>query len=141
MNRDLFKKLIDEQPLTAEETLRLDGALEGEGSKMARHAVSALDDDAPSMTWRSSLNQRLAQVSRKRRTAVYWRFGVAASAVAAASVLVVSFFQPYRPETVKSPQIAERPELSVEEAILTEHEYQMGQASVGVQVSFNEAGS
>ncbi len=139
MNKDLFKKLIDEQPLTAEESLRLDGALEGEGSKMARHAVSALDDDAPSMAWRSSLNQKLSLVSRKRRTAVYWRFGVAASAVAAASVLVVSFFQPFQAPSSVPTRVAK--EASVEEAIITDHEGQLGQASLGVYASFNEAGS
>ncbi len=141
MDKELFKKLIDEQPLTAEEALRLDGALEGEGSKMALHAVSALSEDAPSMTWRSSLNQRLSQVSRMRRTAVYWRFGVAASAVAAASVLVVSFIQPFRPETVENPRIADNNEPTVEEAILIEQEDAMGQASLGVHISFNETGS
>lgn len=139
MNKDLFKKLVHEQPLTAEEALRLDSALEGEGSKMAQHAVSTLDDDSPSMAWRSSLNQRLTQVSKRRRTAVYWRFGAAASAVAAVSVLVVSFIQPF--EAPSQPPTRVAAESSVEEAILTDHEGQMGQASLGVHVSFNEAGS
>jgi negative regulator of sigma E activity len=106
---------------------------------MALHAVSALDDDSPSMAWRSTLNQRLSQVSSQRRAAVYWRFGAAASAIAAASVLVVSFIQPF--ESPSQPPTRVATESSVEEAILTDHENQMGQASVGVHVSFNEAGS
>jgi hypothetical protein len=105
----------------------------------AARAVCSLEDAAPSLAWRSSLNQRLSQVSKRRRTAVYWRFGAAAGAVAACWALVASVVQPF--EAPSQPPTRVATESSLEEAILTDHENQMGQASVGVHVSFNEAGS
>lgn len=144
MDKDMFKKLAAEQPMTAEETLRLDAALDGEAGRLSRHAMAALGEDAPSLAWRSELNQKLSHVSRRRRQAVYWRFGVAASGVAAATVFVLSFMAPIDSEQRPSPRIADRhaPATTLEDAIIGEHESQMGQASLGVMnVAFNESGS
>lgn len=143
MDKDMFKKLAAEQPMTAEETLRLDAALDGDAERLSRHAMASLGEDSPSLAWRSSLNQRLSQVSRRRRQAVYWRFGVAASGVAAATVFVLSFMAPMNTEERPSPRIADHHRASsLEDAIIGEHESQMGQASLGVMnVSYTESGS
>jgi hypothetical protein len=144
MDKDMFNKLAAEQPMTAEEALRLDAALESDSEKLSRHALSALGEDSPSLAWRSALNQRLAHVSRRRRQTVYWRFGVAASGVAAATVFVLSFMMPSPPSERLTPRVVERgaPAASLEDAIIGEHEDQMGQASLGVMnVAFNDTGS
>jgi hypothetical protein len=143
MDKDMFKKLAAEQPMTAEEALRLDAALEGDTERLSRHAMAALGEDSPSLAWRSSLNQRLSHVSRRRRQAVYWRFGVAVSGVAAATVFVLSFMVPMDTQERPSPRIADHHRAcSLEDAIIGEHESQMGQASLGVMnVSYSETGS
>ena len=135
MDKELFKKVIGEQPLTVEEALRLDGALESEKSVLISKMVAGLEDDAPSLVWRSALNSKLEAASRKRRTAVVWRFGLAASAVAAGSFLIVGLLRPVEKD---APRVMTADnEVSVEEAILGEHEYATGQASLGVHVSFD----
>ena len=141
MDKELFNKLRNEHPLTAEEALRLDEMLEGGGSRLVAQAVSALQDEEPSLTWRSALNERLASVSRSRRTALVWRFGAAATAVAAASFAVLTLVQPRVPEQSQGPRIAENRGPTLEDTILSEHQDAMGQASLGIHVSFDETGS
>ena len=138
MDRELFKKVLKEEPLSVEEALALDGALEGARSQAVSRLVSGLDDDALSLRWRSELNQKLMSASRQRRAASYWRFGLTASAVTAACVFALSLFNPL-PERESPPvRIAEQ---SVEDAILSEHQGAVGEASLGVHVPFEETGS
>ena len=142
MDKELIQKVLTEHPLTAEEALRLDGALEGDAGKWIAHVVSSLPEESLSLTWRSELNERLAKVSRRRRRVVYWRLGFGAAAVAAASILTVMLVQPVQPTGAPRPGIVDtRPEESLEDAILAGHRDAMSQASLGVSVSFNEAGS
>ena len=138
MDKDLLKKLTSEQALTAEETLRLDRTLDlGEASETAR-MVSLLPEDAPSMAWRSGLNERLATVSRKRRSALYWRFGTATAAVAACSFLVFSLVRPAdHARPIQGGAVVENTKrASLEDAIIGEHETAANEASLGVQISF-----
>lgn len=140
MNKDLLKKLNGEQPLTAEESLRLDAALETQAPVAS--VVAGLPDESPSMSWRSGLNQRLAKVSRTRRAAPVWRLGIAAVGVAAASLLVVSLLQPVPPDNgpVKTTVAESKVKPSLEDAILAEHNDATSQASLGVHVSYRETG-
>ncbi len=143
MDKDLIRKLTDEQPLTAEESLRLDAALESADSVRFAQSVSRLADETPSLAWRSALNESLSKVSRRRRTGLVLRYGFGATAVAAASFLVVSFIQPFRAEDGgKAPAVVDnRSESSLEDEIVAGHHDAMSRASLGVAVSFNESGS
>src|SRR5258705_309376 len=100
MNFDLKNKLVEEQPLTSEETLRLDEAIEGQSAVPS--LMAGLQDPAPSMSWRSGLNQRLLlQSGRQRRQARYrWISGFAA---AAAVTTVVLFTVPKTEGTLAQP--------------------------------------
>lgn len=143
MDKELIQKLTQEQPLGAEEALRLDAALEGPEGRSIALAVSNLAEDAPSLAWRSGLNEALSKVSRRRRAVVVLRFGFGATAVAAACFLVATFFQPMQPTApVGNQSVADnKPEESLEDAILAGHQDAMNQASLGVTVSFGESGS
>jgi hypothetical protein len=138
MDKELFKKLVGEQALTAEEALRLDEALEV--TRTAKDVVEELPDETPSLSWRSGLNQRLALVSKRRRTVVLLRFGMAATAVAAASLLAITLFQPINKPKPAGAHYAEN-EPSLEETILSGHEEATSQASLGVYVAYDETGS
>jgi hypothetical protein len=140
MNKDLLNKVKVEQPLTAEESLRLDAALEAQ--ERVASVVSGLPDEAPSLSWRSELNQRLARVSRTRRAGPVWRFGIAAVGMAAVSLMVISLLQPVPSESggVKTAVAEGKAKASLEDAILAEHNDATSQASLGVHVSYNEAG-
>jgi hypothetical protein len=125
MNRELKKKLTDEQPLTVEETLRLDEAIEGQTVVPA--LLAGLDDTSPSLAWRSELNQKLLLQSgrHKRHTTFRWFSGVAAAA-ALVAVAFLSVPRPTKTEFVREPlagvskpAVKEGP--SVEESLLTAH--------------------
>ncbi len=140
MDKNLLKKIVAENELSAEESLRLDEALEATGSAAARRAVRALHDDAPSMAWRSDLNEKLGKASRRQRTLVTWRYGLAVTAGATAMFLFVNFWQPGSIDgsTVIDPRpVAES--ASMEDDILSDHQNAMTQASMGVIVSFDES--
>jgi hypothetical protein len=140
---DLNRKLTEEHPLTAEEALRLDGALESARSQFVATLVSGLPDEAPSLEWRSQLNEKLARCSKRKRTVRYWRFGfgaTAAMAVCAALVMMV------RPDGGSQPIAPNRavenvPQETVEDAILSGHEEMVSQASLGVSVAYHDSGS
>lgn len=138
MDKELFKKIEAENDLSAEESLRLDEALEATGSAAAGRAVHALHDDAPSMAWRSDLNEKLGKASRRQRTLVIWRYGLAVTAGATAMFLVVSFGQPIPrgPTPVMPPQISDS--ASLEDDIVSDHQNAVTQISMGVIVSFDE---
>jgi len=92
MDRDLLRKLEDERSLTPDEWLRLDEALESGAAQTARVMVSTLANDQPSMAWRSELNVKLAQTSkraRQRRTMMRWLPVMAAPVAAGCAFLVM----------------------------------------------------
>jgi hypothetical protein len=140
MDKELISKLKAEQPLTAEESLRLDTALDS--TDLARRAVSELPDEAPSLAWRSGLNERLVAVSRKRLTHVYWRFGLSAAVCGAATLFVLTvFLKPIGQPQDDGGQVRVAKEKTVEDAILSEHQDALGEMSLGVHVTFDESGS
>jgi hypothetical protein len=139
MNKDMFKKLENEQPLTADEALFLDEVLEGESANVSLLAMGGLSEDSPSLAWRSGLNVELAKVSRRRRSLVFLRYGIATGAVAAACASILMLVRPSEQPAPVETRIAQ--ESTVEDAIFSEHESMMGNASLGVHVSFNDSGS
>lgn len=142
MDKGLIQKMLKEQALGAEEALMLDSALEGRSQESVRQLVAGLEDASPSMAWRSGLNQRLFKATRSTRHAAFWRFGAAATAVAGASLLLVSLTT--RPDL--DPQVSVQPPTvagnahrqSLEDTLLNSHQDEMSQASLGVYVSFND---
>jgi hypothetical protein len=145
MDKELIGKLKGEQPLSAEEALRLDSALESERGQMVASIVSGLVDESPSLAWRSSLNERLAKSARKSRAALAWRFGFGATAAAATFVLAVILMQPTSVPDRAAPEprntVDNTPKESVEDAILAGHQDVVQQASLGVSVAYNDSGS
>lgn len=122
MNWELKKKLANEQHLSVEEALRLDQALEAESNVSA--LMKSLEDEAPSLAWRSALNEKLiASTGRRKRTyAVRWVSGFAATAAVAIFAFVslprvnpiATDYQPQNTvKTVKS--------TGLEESLLTAH--------------------
>ena len=140
MDKKLLLKIEAENDLSAEESLRLDEALEATGSAGAGRIVRGLGDEAPSMAWRSDLNEKLFKGSRRRRTAVIWRYGLAVTVGAAAMFLFVNFDQPIPGKTTTFNETAPISQAaSLEDDILSDHQNAMTQASMGVIVSFDQS--
>lgn len=140
---DLKRKLMEELPLTAEEALRLDSSLESSAGLSIAKAVAGLPDDAPSLEWRSRLNEKLAKASKRRKAIVFWRVGFGATAAAAVCTVFVLMAQPNvgQDSPIVSPTTVENtPKESVEDAIISEHEGTVTQASLGVSVAFHDIG-
>ncbi|HXH60165.1 MAG TPA: hypothetical protein VNI20_02275 [Fimbriimonadaceae bacterium] len=142
MDKGLFKKVLDEQALSAEEALALDGELEGTAQTSVGKIVGALEDHAPSLSWRSGLNQRLAKESRGRRFTPVFRYSFALVAVAGATLLVATFMRApgaTRPTDVNSPVAADSSKHeSLEDTLMYEHQEEASKASLGIYVSFND---
>ena len=138
MDKKLFNKILADEQLSAEESLRLDEALESKASAAAVSAVRALGDEAPSLAWRSDLNEKLMKGSRRRRTQVMWRYGLAVTAGATAMFLFVNFSQPIPGKTTTFGEPAHVSQAaSLEDDVLSDHQNAMTQASMGVIVSFD----
>lgn len=140
MDKDMFKKLIEERPLTAEEALTLDELLEGETSRQVAHMVAAQHDDAPSLTWRSKLNQKLSLLTGKKRRTLVWRLGAAVSTGAVAALFFMAVLnQPVTPDPrIASPHDVNyaSDETTLEESIMDDHETSMTRVSLGVYGSY-----
>ncbi len=113
MNEDLLKKLTEERPLTPEEALELDQALESPGQAQAAAWVRGLSAPEPSMAWRSALNRRLARPARRRTV---WLWGSAAATVTALSALLAVALH----QAASGPSAA-GPGPSVEQALVDTH--------------------
>ena len=115
--------------------------MEATGSASAGRAVRALHDDAPSLARRSDLNEKLTKASRRQRTLLIWRYGLAVTAGATAMFLFVSFGQPGpidRQIVDKGNPIVDS--ASLEDDIVSDHQNAMMQGSMGVVVSFDDSG-
>ena len=140
MDKRLFDKILADEQLSAEESLRLDQALELKGSTAAGRAVGELPDEAPSMAWRSDLNEKLSKGSRQHRNLLMWRYGLAVSAGATAMFLIVNFGQPIADNAAPfsdPPLVTDS--TTLEDDILSDHQNAMTQISMGVVVSFDES--
>ena len=107
MNRDLMQKMLREEKLTAEEQLQLDALLEKQAG--TQPLLQQLDEDTPSMAWRSALNERLHAVTPapSRPRFAWLRWAPLVGAVAAGAVVFTMMNKPVQP----SPQsVANTPE-------------------------------
>ncbi len=111
MDKSLLQKIAREEPLSAEESLRLDQALDVQ--EPVANLVAHLPEDAPSLAWRSELNQRLAHTKVKRRQFSLFRWGSGALAAAAAVTALVVVVSNTAPKPAAKG--------SVEEVILSAH--------------------
>lgn len=121
MNQELLNKALHERPLTAEETLALDMALEQNSCAAVAGLVRGLESDAPNMEWRSGLNTKLAAASRSRqRRAWLGMIGLGAPIAACAAALAFWVMQP-RSEGSQSPVAQESYDSSVEAILASSH--------------------
>lgn len=112
-----INKLILEEPLTLAETLQLEQALESQSGM--RNVVENLDDDSPSLAWRSKLNERLLAETPQSKAKFNWRsivgFGSAATACALAAYVIFARPSAVLPGSDPAP-------LSTESVLVAAHE-------------------
>jgi len=110
VKKELFEKLVKDQPLTAHEAHELDQILDAQEKLGVSHLVRRVSADEPSLAWRSSLNQALAAQAPVRSKRNPWLvFGTVLAPAAAAVALAVFVFNPAfnRPSTAQpSAQVA-----------------------------------
>ena len=132
MNDGQMRKLWEEQPMTLDESLALDDALEAQAG--LGRLVHDLPDPEPSLAWRSALNGRLMAVSPKRRKSPVWTWlsgGVAATALAAFAFVNLIPETP-NPEPRVDPAPVVTSSTGVEESLLTAHNDANLESGLGV---------
>ncbi len=133
LDKDLLRKLDEEQPLSVADALRLDEALEADDTR-CRGLLTDCEDAAPSFAWRSELNQRLATTRRapKLKLLVGWAGGLTA---VAASALVLFMNQTPVQNPSRKQVVANDSNLaahsSFEDALISSHMQGAAQSSVG----------
>jgi len=92
MDKNLWNKLVNEEPLDAAEHIALEQALEAGDESLAAYYLSHVENPAPSLAWRSELNEQLKQIAPKPATPVWrlWAWGGAVAACAAACAFMVT---------------------------------------------------
>lgn len=138
MDRDLLQKMISEQPLTAEESLRLDEALARQDESLLVKSLAAHTNDEPSLAWRSALNSRLGRSAGRARRAKFLGWGAGTAAVAAAALALVTLMTPPAPSP--SLNMARSDKASLEELLITEHRDAVTRASLDVPVPVRDRG-
>ncbi len=92
MDKNLWNKLVNEEPLDAAEHIALEQALEAGDESLTAYYLSHVENPAPSLAWRSELNEQLKQIAPKPATPVWrlWAWGGAVAACAAACAFMVT---------------------------------------------------
>lgn len=131
LEKEILRKMVDEQPLTAAETLRLDQALEADDR--SGRVLGAIEDAAPSYAWRSGLNQRLAATRRAPRVKLFFGWAGGLTAVAASVIAVVmTQHRVIVPTPHEDQLVAAKPAKSTfEETLLSSHMQGASQSAVG----------
>jgi len=96
---------------------RIDEQLNSEAQRTVASVVKRLPEDAPSLAWRSALNERiLADQSKMQRKRRFWVFARPAMAAIAAASLAIAF-------VAKAPNssVVLRPSGSMEQALIEAH--------------------
>ncbi len=116
---ELFEKLKAEGPLSMAEAHLLDQSLaEQEG---IRSVVRELEDDTPSMAWRSGLNERLLAVTPTPRKSWFSLRALAGlGTVAACTLALILVLRPEAPRPMSAPSVTVS-ESSVEQVLLDAH--------------------
>lgn len=97
MDRDLIRKLQNDAPLTREEQVELELALEEANRSRLRTYVQDLPEEIPSMAWRSGLNealQNLSQASKPKRRMGWGWLSASALSLAGAGALMFALLKP-----------------------------------------------
>lgn len=101
----------------------------GAGSEQVREWIKSLQDETPSLAWRSGLNERLLHASRRRRLPSLGRW--AALGAAAGVCLALLLF-------IQTPQ--GKPSGGVEEGLLATHSEAVSAMELGAATPRQEAG-
>lgn len=136
-----MKKLMEEKPLTAEETLRLDEMLSGKSA--VAQVVNSLPEDEPSLAWRSELNSKLSAMTPKPRKSnflkIFTAVAVPAAAAVALGLLVFPKLNP-SPNSVSIPEVTSNTG-GIEEELLLAHNSAEERAALPVSLPAEPAGS
>ncbi len=136
-DRMLMKKVLEERPLTAEESLRLDEALESQSARLSQAILRDLPEEQPSLAWRSDLNAKLAHASqarKKRQTLLRWLPAMAAPVAAGCAFLLLTTTAPQR--TITPGTVARHTE-SIEEKMVDLHQDALAPVAIGVQAPYD----
>lgn len=112
---ELEWKLMNDEALTADEMAALDAAL---GSTSVSSVVREIENEVPSLQWRSQLNEKLNSLAKpvKRRRTPWLVFAVPATAAMVAGLMLVA-----QPKSVSgTSNFASKP--ANEELLLAAHE-------------------
>lgn len=137
-DRTFMKKLLEERPLTAEESLRLDDALENQSGRLSQAILRDLPEDQPSLAWRSDLNTKLARASqaqKKRQVILRWLPAMAAPVAAGCAFLLLTTTAPQ--QSTVSPQSVARNTESIEEQMVDLHRDAVAPVAIGVQAPYD----
>lgn len=98
MDKKLWNKLVNEEPLDAAEHIALEQALEAGDESLTAYYLSHVENPAPSLAWRSNLNEQLKQIAPQpvRNGWKLWAWGgaITASAAACAFLLTITMNAP-----------------------------------------------
>ena len=127
MKKELFEKLVKDQPLTVHEAHELDQILDAQEEQGLSFLVRRTPSEEPSLAWRSALNQALvsSQAPAKRRKSPWLVFGTVLAPAAAAVALAVFLFKPGIQQPVIEPasmQVVSSSGSDLESALLLVHE-------------------
>jgi len=116
MDKKLWIKLVNEEPLDAAEHIALEQALESGDESLTAYYLSHVENPAPSLAWRSELNEQLKQIAPQpvRNGWKLWAWGgaVTASAAACAFLLTITMNSP-QDSPVRSDIASNRPTTTV----------------------------
>ncbi len=135
MNRSIWNKLVNEEPLDAAECLLLEQMLEsGDGSPVSQHLKDSRSME-PSLAWRSGLNQQLRQMAPARpRPIIRW---IALGAAATCTLMLWMAFGNEKGSAsvpASSYQTAEHYEVApneLTEVLISAHQADEAQTSMG----------
>lgn len=89
-----IKKVVAEEPLSLAETLSLENALDQQAG--LRRVIENLEDDSPSLAWRSKLNERLLAETPQPKSKFKWLpvFGYGTAVTACAMGAYIMLLRP-----------------------------------------------
>lgn len=108
MDKKLWNKLVNEEPLDAAEHIALEQALEAGDESLTAYYLSHVENPAPSLAWRSELNEQLKQIAPQpvRQGWKFWAWGGAITASAAACAFLLTVVMNSQQESANPVQIA-----------------------------------
>ncbi len=118
MNREWMRKLENEETLSMSEAHALDEALSAQTP--VGDVVGQLENDAPSLAWRSQLNEKLFALSAAPAPKRFQWWRAAGFGTATAALALVVFISVPRTRSSVTPVVANQ-EISAEQVLLDSH--------------------